>query len=376
MEMSLQKATLFLFVKGTAQSRVEQLVADAQLAASLDTLERVRACPEFGTMVVATANGEFAQRAAALGARIEIDPLDDEFHWGRRLAALVTKYAAAVPCYIGGGSGVLMSSGDWSAMIGQVMQKPNCVVTNNYFSCDFAAWTPAAALGTIEPPELDNDLAFRLGERAGLRVVALSKNAATQLDIDTPTDILTLSFHPALGAQMRDVVKNARLDSTRAEKIRTLINERDATILIAGRVSASMALFLERSTRCQWRILSEERGMRASGRAARGEARSLLGLYMDQVGTLDLFDALSRLADAAIVDSRVLFAHQQLRPTAGDRFNSDLLQAESIESQPVRDFTLAARNAAIPVFLGGHSLVSGGMYALVESSNTPGQIVY
>jgi hypothetical protein len=34
----------------------------------------------------------------------------------------------------------------------------------------------------------------------------------------------------------------------------------------------------------------------------------------------------------------------------------------------VREFTQAALSAAVPVVLGGHSLVSGGLYALVEAA--------
>jgi hypothetical protein len=49
-----QTATLFLFVKGTAEHPVEQLVADAQCAAALDTLEKIRNLPEIGVIVVAT----------------------------------------------------------------------------------------------------------------------------------------------------------------------------------------------------------------------------------------------------------------------------------------------------------------------------------
>ena len=336
----------------------------------------MRVIPEFGAIVVATANEEFAARAAALGAQIEIDPPGVDFHWGKRLVALVEKHAAEVPCYVGGGSGVLMRTEDWRAMAQQILAHANRVVTNNYYSCDFCAWSPGAALRTIDLPEIDNDLAFRLGERAGLEVVALPKNAATQLDIDTPTDVVTLSFHPSVGKNMRALLDRSPLDSTSAEKIRSLLGNRDATLLIAGRVSASMALFLEHATRCQWRILSEERGMRASGRAARGEARSLLGLYLEQTGAPDFFVALSRLADAAIIDSRVLFAHQHQSPTIVDRFSSDLLQAESIGNPQIQDFTFAAHAAAIPILLGGHSLVSGGMYALVEAANTPGRIIY
>ena len=364
-----EQATLFLFIKGTAQSHIEKLVADAQLAASLDTLERARAVTEIGTIVVATANAEFAARAAVLGARIELDSPRDDFHWGKRLSALVDQYNAQTPLYIGGGSGALMSMDDWRAVAQRVVQTPNLVVTNNYYSCDFAAWSPGDALRRIEPPELDNDLAYRLGERAGLQVATLPKNAATQLDIDTPTDLLTISFHPAVGKNLRAFLDSAQLDTMRAGRLLSLLGNRAVAALIAGRVSASMALLLERETRCQWRIYSEERGMRASERQARGEARSLLGYYLEQSNARGFFATLSRLADAAVLDSRVLFAHHRLRPTAIDRFSSDLLLVEQIGDPFVREFALAAREASIPILLGGHSLVSGGMYALVEASN-------
>jgi len=359
-----QTATLFLFVKGTAESPVEQLVADAQCAASLDTLEKLCAVPEIGTIVVATRSDAFSARARALGAHVENDS-GAEFHWGNCLAALVRKYRAALPLYVGGGSGILMSAEDWRAMIQRVNAEPNTVVANNFFSCDFSAWSPANALDKIVLPAVDNDLAFRLGNRAGLRVVPLPKNAATQLDIDTPTDLLTIALHPAVGKHLRGFLDTARLDASRIEQIKSVLGNRGATALIAGRVSASLALSLERATRCQWRIFSEELGMRASGRGVRGQVHSLLGGYLDCLGAPEFFTALAQLADAAILDTRVLFAHRRLNPSASDRFNSDLLNAEEIADPFVRALTIAARAAAIPILLGGHSVVSGGMYALI-----------
>ena len=361
-----QTATLFLFVKGTAESPVEQLVADAQCAAALDTLEKIRTLPEIGEIVVATRSAVFAARAYAWGARVENDPIDEEFHWGKCLRDLVRKYHAAIPLYISGGSGILLSADDWRAILQQVIGEPNTVVTNNFFSCDLAAWSPGDALEKIVPPAVDNDLAFRLGEHAGLRVIPLPKNAATQLDIDTPTDLLTTAQHPAVGQHLRAFLNTTRLDTTRIEEVKTVLGNRNATALVAGRVSASLALFLERATRCQWRIFSEERGMRASGRIARGEVRSLLGYYLDSVGAREFFATLARLSDAAILDTRVLFAHRRLDPPASDRFNSDLLQAEQIADPFIRELTIAAREATIPILLGGHSVVSGGMYALAE----------
>ena len=358
--------TLFLFVKGTAESEIEKLVADAQMAASLETLEKIRTLDQVGEIVVSTASAEFAEQARALGARVEIDPPDMNFHWGRQLAALVEKYRAAKPLYIGGGSGALMSVEDWRSMVQRALEETNVVITNNYFSCDFAAWSPGQALEKIEPPELDNDLAFRLGERVGLKRVSLPKNAATQLDIDTPSDLQTISFHAALGKRLRQVIDAAHLDTSNVERLLPMLTDRDQTMLAVGRVSASMMLFLERETRCQWRLFSEERGMRASGREARGEARSLVGFYLEQAGIHNFATALPQLANAALIDSRILFAHYRLQPSGSDRFHSDLLQPDLIRDPFLREFTAAMRDAPIPILLGGHSLVSGGMYTLVE----------
>lgn len=358
--------TLFLFVKGTAESPVEQLVAEAQCAAARDTLEKIRTLDEIGTIVIATRSESFAAQARHLGAFVEYDASDEEFHWGRCLAHLVRKYAARVPLYIGGGSGFLMRAEDWRAMLHQVIAEPNTVIANNLYSCDFAAWSPGEALDKIEPPAIDNDLAYRLMQRAGLQGIALPKNAATQLDIDTPTDLMMTALHPAVGQHLRAVLNAASLDLTRLHHLRNVLCNPSMTALLAGRVAASLTLLLERQTRCQWRIFSEERGMRASGRIARGEVRSLLGYYLDAVGAMEFFATLARLADAIILDTRVLFAHRRLNPCAADRFNSDLLRVEEIRDPFVRELTAAARAAPIPVLLGGHSVVAGGMYVLLE----------
>ncbi len=363
----MAKITVFLFVRGTANSEIENLVARAQLAAALDTLERLETVEQIGDVVVATANTSFAERAAALGAHVEMDSPSDAFHFGKSLAKLVIKYHAEVPLYIGGGSGVLMRSEDWRDLSQEILINPGSIIANNYYSSDFATWSPGTALERIAPPGLDNDLAFRLGEHAGLRVATLPKNGASQLDIDTPADLLTIAFHPALGRNLGAFLNEARMDTSRVSSLLARVSERESTNLIAGRVSASMALFLEHETRCQWRVFSEERGMRASGREHRGDVHSLLGFYLEQVGVQTFFTTLSRLGQAALIDSRVLFAHRGLHPSAKDRFSSDLLQADGIVDPFIRAFTRAAQQAPLTVLLGGHSLVSGGMYALVES---------
>lgn len=108
--------------------------------------------------------------------------------------------------------------------------------------------------------------------------------------------------------------------------------------------------------------------MRASGRQARGQVRSLLGYYLDTVGTKCFFDTLATMAQAVFLDNRVIFAHRGLWPSAADRFYSDLRQPAQIGDTFVRELTEGALAASIPVIMGGHSLVAGGMYALVEAA--------
>lgn len=116
--------------------------------------------------------------------------------------------------------------------------------------------------------------------------------------------------------------------------------------------------------------------MQADGRVGGGQqaeagpptarARSLLGFYLEAVGVPRFFATLAELADAAFLDSRVILAHLGLRPGRADRFLSDLGRHEEIGDPFLRELTEGAARAPIPVALGGHSLVAGGLMALIE----------
>ena len=97
---------------------------------------------------------------------------------------------------------------------------------------------------------------------------------------------------------------------------------------------------------------------------------SLLGALLDWTGPGGLGDILGKLGDAALVDTRVLLAHrlgadESVWPQAEDRFASDLLLPAGVEDPWLRQLTEAARDAPIPVVLGGHSLVGPGIRPLL-----------
>jgi hypothetical protein len=114
--------------------------------------------------------------------------------------------------------------------------------------------------------------------------------------------------------------------------------------------------------------------MRASGRQERGEVRSLLADYLELMGVDGFMDELAGLVDGVLFDNRVILAARGLWPLAEDRFNSDLYWWDSVENPFLRRLTRAAAEARVPVVLGGHSVVAGGLMALVEALQMGGRI--
>lgn len=354
-------------------SEVERMVALAREAITLDTIERALTVEAIGPIVLVTDSASLAESLRGKPVHIEPGAPREEFHFGRRLRELITEQGMEKVFYIGGGSGALLSVEDIGHIAETLLSAAEFVIANNFYSTDFAAFAPAQAIESIEPPAVDNDLAWRLVEQAGLPCNELPRSAATQLDVDTPTDLMTLRLHPGVGTHTRSYLDSLELDTSHIEQALKFLTDREAEVLVAGRVSASTWAYLEQETACRVRLFAEERGMRASGRQARGEALSLLGFYLEEVGLERFFATLAQMSQAAFFDSRVLFAHRRIWPPASDRFYSDLRQPEKISDPWVRRFTQAAIAAPIPIVLGGHSLVSGGLYALVEAAWARGE---
>jgi hypothetical protein len=89
-------------------------------------------------------------------------------------------------------------------------------------------------------------------------------------------------------------------------------------------------------------------------------------LLLDRDGPGALGALLADLGDAAVIDTRVLVAHQfgadeSGWPAAEDRFASDLLLPDRIHDPWLRAVTQSVLDAPIPIVLGGHTLVGPGL---------------
>src|SRR5205823_1142713 len=142
---------------------------------------------------------------------------------------------------------------------------------------DFVAFAPGRSARGLPPLETDNNLAHLLRTRYELPVVPLPRTVGTQFDVDTPTDVLLLGYAKLLGRHTRACLKALAYDLSHIERLLPQLTQRESELFVFGRVATEVWRYFETQIACRTRLVSEERGLVASGREARGEARSLLG---------------------------------------------------------------------------------------------------
>ena len=333
----------------------------------LDLVDRAREAG-FVHILVVTSYPDLAGRLEATGAQVLVDrEIERPFHFGQRLWDVVESCRLEKVLYMGGAAAPLLSSAELQYMREILEQNEEIFLTNNYYSADLVGFTPGEALSRITLPAIDNALPLALSNEAGLRHVPLQRTLGLNFDVDTPTDVLIMSVQPALGEHTRAAVQNLTWDLSRAEAIKELLGNPSAELIIYGRVGSSLFQYLDANTRCRLRLYSEERSMKALGRDARGEVKALMGRLVEELGFTAFFSFLAELAGGAVLDTRVLFEHFHWQLSAADRFASDLGEVDLITHDALREFTRASLEAPIPILLGGHSLVAGGLWALVDA---------
>ncbi len=255
-------------------------------------------------------------------------------------------------------------------------------VSNNIYSSDICAVGDARVLGDLPSLPGDNALPRWLIERAGIPVAELPGRDRLALDLDTPLDLAILALARGLPRRLRRLAHQEGVEVPRLAELRALLGDRRRELLVFGRASSRGMAVLEQRARCRVRFLAEERGLRASSALAQGPAprstgarppRATLGRLLEaRGGPGALADLVGELADGAILDSRILLADRlgadEARwPSPEDRYASDLLRPGTIRDPWLRELTASAAGAAIPILLGGHTLVGPGLSVLVRA---------
>jgi hypothetical protein len=368
MNTGTREVTLLLLVGGAGLGELEQVLGGAHRAAARDLLETLLGTGMIGRAIVATDDKAWGGTLANLVVEVDCDPPGEPFHFGRRLAGLIERYDARCVLYSGGASAPLLGVEQWAEVLARLGEAERLVITNNPHSCDWVGFVPAIdAMPVVAQQANDNAVAWALAEEGGLSLESMPASAAMRFDLDTPVDLLVAQRHPGIGPHLRGFLGGLGWEAPQLDGVLAAMTREGGSLVVAGRTSAAAWAALERATRCWVRVFAEERGMRASGRQGRGEVRSLLADYLELVGIEGFFDELAALADAVLLDNRVILASRGLWPSVSDRFNSDLHRWDRVEEPFLRRFTRAAAEAQVPVVLGGHSVAAGGLMALVEA---------
>lgn len=352
----------------------------------------------FGTHAAVAADGqrllaaELSQRLGRLGAAVaplpfEAPPDGGSFSWGPWFVAAMRRAldGANVDAvgYAGAGAVALLDDAGLDALVSPI---PREVVANNRFSADafVVAGDLDGALAALEGCDSDNGAPRALND-AGWEWRDLGATDWARFDVDTTLDLALLRLATRLDGtrpldgSVRGFLEMARLPGDRAlevphlDEIGAVVRDRNAELVVAGRVATTTWQMLETETACRVRCLVEERGMR-SARSSGQAPRSILAALMARTSPSELVAELARLGDAVVLDTRVLMAavagsaDAAQWPPEEERFASDFGDASRIPTSWLRELVEAAEGASVPFLLGGHALVSDGLRLIVAAA--------
>ncbi len=355
------------FEGGSPAGEIEKMLIEVRHAVLLDNIAKMKQLAEVGTLYLLTNYPLLAEEAEALGVKIIKSKSGDNFHFGKVLAGLINREQLQNVLYMGGASIPLVTAGELREICRLLLGSGPAVYSNNAQSADIIAFTPGELINKIDPPRMDNILAVALRDGTGV-VHKLFKNSAGLIfDLDTPADLLILAGSPSAGRRARKALDKLDLDLSRLERAKEVFRGDYEEALLLGRVGAPVIAHINQNLKLRLRVFSEERGMKALGREEKGNAVSLMGFFLEEVGPGRFIRYLEKVARCAFLDTRVLMIHLlHQRLPAEERFLSDLGRWREMTNPVMKEFTRAAVESEIPVICGGHSLVLGGLWALVN----------
>lgn len=354
-----------IFEGSQPKSRVEEMMIQVRQAALLDNLEKMGRVSCLENIYLHTNRPELLEPASELGAEVFLNNIKpEEFHFGKELQATILEHGLTRVFCLNGAGCPLITVDELKMVCHKLLQRESFVYTNNTQSADMVAFTVPEKIAEADLPAMDNSLALTLRDQLGLEMELMPHSLGLLFDIDTPSDLLVLGAGPFAGPRTRAAIESFKLDYDNLEQAKAVLKDEYEDVALIGRVGAPVIGRLNAVLKLRLRVFSEERGMKSLGRIEAKEVVSLLGLLIDHTGIDQFFSYLARVARCAFIDSRVLMYHYRYDLPDRDRFLSDLNRWEEVENSWLREFTRAAVECPIPVVLGGHSLVSGSLWAL------------
>lgn len=351
-------------VKGN--SKVEEKLNRGLEENTLDILDRTKDLPRLDSRTLITNSKRLLDRTKSLYPDLDLRRSGENFHFGKSLYGTIQQLGLEKVLYVGGGSATLLEREEFRSLVDFLKSHEESSISNNFYSSDMIGFSPTRRVLNTSPPVKDNELGW-LTREANLTPYELERSAKTQLDIDSPVDLLPLKFSDQTGPNLSHFVDKLQWGKTRFKEILPQFTDEDSRIVIYGRMGASTFSELENEAACHVNVYSEGRGSH-SGTGTEGSTPSLGGHLLKTSGPKGLVERLADQGTGLFLDTRVLFDYQGQWPSRPERFTSDLLEPDRVNTPYLRKLTEAALDSEKPVVLGGHSIISGALYLLSKEA--------
>ncbi len=349
-------------IKGDSQPG--NILNRALEANTLDLLEMADSISKFNRKILISNSKSLIKTSTRNHRDLIVETSTENFHFGNALFDLIKSRDIENLLYLGGGSGPLFRRGDLKKVASFLTESTGRLIANNFYSTDILGISPARDILKVDPPEKDNALGW-LAREAGFEPHEMTRNAKTQLDLDTPVDLIPLKISGRARDRLRDLLTSEDFENTKITEILPQFTDQNSRLVIGGRLGASTWSFMEKNAACHIDVISEGRGNYSNNYD--GDSGSLwLGKSLQNQGPDNLIRSLGEKGTGLFLDTRVLFDFLGEWPSRKDRFSSDLLRPGKISVDYLRNLTRAARDYPKPVVLGGHSMISGSLYLLTD----------
>ncbi|MFP3952497.1 MAG: hypothetical protein ACLFVS_00020 [Candidatus Acetothermia bacterium] len=369
----LRSRTAVVIASGvTGDTYPEDLLNGAIVENSLDLVEMSSELDSIDLQVLVSNSDDLINRARGISPKITIEKTDDDFHFGRKLYGVIEGYGIENLLYIGGGTGLLLERADLDRMLQRIISEERISISNNFYSTDFFGVSPAGKMLGTSPPRKDNLLGWKSRD-AGFKAAELERNAKTQVDVDSPGDLIPLREFGTPHKRLGEYLSSLDLHTSSYHTIKRQLTQPEKRLVVAGRIGASTWSYLEKNAACHVDVYSEGRGSYAVRRDEE-PIPSLLGSFFDRDDPKAVLEVLLSRGTGLLLDTRIIFNFHGNWPSRSERFWADLLRPEELKTPYLKDLTEAILELKQPVIPGGHSLVSGALYLMVDKAWRDGDV--
>jgi len=363
-----QHVTFVVFEGGEAPGSIEKELQEVRFAITLDTVESILESVRGPVnLVVYSDKQELLNEVLSLSPGVvALQHGNDGFHFGKTLRAIINDFSLERVVALGGASAPFYFPEIWRFYERLLVNRSEIIVENNPGSADVIGFHPAAAMNEVTPPAIDNHLG-RVLRQVGLRRILIPNTSELHFDIDVPTDVAVLREIGAekVGPRTRQAMEQKPFIYPAVEHFarRLLSDAERPSLCLAGRVESSTLTFYRANFPMRMHCVMEGRGLRYLVDQKEPVSTPTTRI-VESSGFDALFDVLTAGVEFLAFDWRPTMAGLQRELSAEDRFLADLGQSEKISDPVLREFSRAAGRQDKELILGGHCLVSGGLWQL------------